>query len=865
MRRYGCVTALVGPLAVLLLTIWTPSCSSDDDVSFNPSGSGGSNTGGGSTAQGGGGANNNDELTLVSRIPAPNAANVWSHAPIELEFSQALDEATVESSVRLVAAGKDLSRSIELSSDGKSVVIRTEATPALPEKLQLVVSSDLSSTSGKKFVGESWSWSLPLWQKPEGSLPNEAGNTSGLALGVDGERRVLAVLPHATGNLIAVRHEPGDTNTGSWSELAAPPVVDGPATPVAGVVDASGRFVVLWVEGTSSQTAYVARLENDEWTLLGDAPVVTGSDLRPALALDGDDPLVAARASTGAFTVRGFDGDAWSAVGSNYSVPGGTLRELALTTNASGVPVVAAVDAAGDVRVASQNAATWSDLGVIDRVRASNAGSAEPQIAWSGGAPVVAYVDGDEVSTNVQVAARVNGDWVPQGAALDIEIDANASAPRLLVAADGGRVVMWREQFGSQARLLAARWMGSADSASGWRVLGSAVSGAMPGDGSLPTLALDADGNVHGAWLAAPGADGFEVRRFNGSPSLPYGLAAARDRGDCDIPADGAGFPQTLSATGCYEDLAARKLVSAAIPFSINSMLWSDGAFKRRYVLLPENGTVDYVSQGALGMPVGTIIIKEFYVAKTKGDPSTLTPVETRFLVKRLADDDNVLSWQGYSYQWNSVGTEGTLLPGDAPSTKDWPVKDGGADVMHTHSYPSRAQCTECHNAPTGRVLGLQASQLNRAQDYAGGIIDNQLRAWIEAGLFGDTAPTEEPETLGRLPSPPDVGRTPEERARSYFHSNCAHCHRGADSAGGAPVTIDFRYFTPLAADNVCNFIVKGNHAASRIWQNDSLRGVDNTADGITQVQMPPIATLVPDSRQLSVTAAWIDSASSCP
>src|SRR5690606_34246813 len=106
----------------------------------------------------------------------------------------------------------------------------------------------------------------------------------------------------------------------------------------------------------------------------------------------------------------------------------------------------------------------------------------------------------------------------------------------------------------------------------------------------------------------------------------------------------------------------------AAVPFSINSVLWSDGAAKRRYVLLPEQDgkpvPADYVSAGAFGFPVGTIIIKEFYLERVVGDPSTLFPVETRFLVKRCEESACASPWQGYSYEWNAAGTEGTLLEG---------------------------------------------------------------------------------------------------------------------------------------------------------------------------------------------------------
>ncbi len=50
--------------------------------------------------------------------------------------------------------------------------------------------------------------------------------------------------------------------------------------------------------------------------------------------------------------------------------------------------------------------------------------------------------------------------------------------------------------------------------------------------------------------------------------------------------------------------------------------------------------------------------------------------------------------------------------------------------------------------------------------------------------------------------------------------------------------------------------ITPGDSANSKLYLKDSSRSGG---------QMPPIATLLPDPVQLPVTAAWIDSLTSCP
>src|SRR6476659_5799927 len=110
MKRYGCVTALAC-IGGLILAV---SCSSDDDdVQF---GSSGGSDGVGTGGQGGGGGDgvSNGELVLVSQTPAPNDENAWSLAPLELTFSQPLDEDTLDGAIRIQVDGANVARSVSL-------------------------------------------------------------------------------------------------------------------------------------------------------------------------------------------------------------------------------------------------------------------------------------------------------------------------------------------------------------------------------------------------------------------------------------------------------------------------------------------------------------------------------------------------------------------------------------------------------------------------------------------------------------------------------------------------------------------------------------------------------------------------------
>src|SRR5207249_1477728 len=101
----------------------------------------------------------------------------------------------------------------------------------------------------------------------------------------------------------------------------------------------------------------------------------------------------------------------------------------------------------------------------------------------------------------------------------------------------------------------------------------------------------------------------------------------------------------------------------------------------------------------------------------------------------------------------------------------------------------------QCHTSYAGYSLGLETRQLDLVQ---AGV--NQLDRIAALGVLD--APLRRPlATPYATPIAEGTQTTAEERARSYLHANCSHCHR----PDGKFARIDLRAGATLADMHVCN------------------------------------------------------------
>ncbi len=306
-------------------------------------------------------------------------------------------------------------------------------------------------------------------------------------------------------------------------------------------------------------------------------------------------------------------------------------------------------------------------------------------------------------------------------------------------------------------------------------------------------------------------------------------------------------MPAALSGTGLFADVAQLQPAPGVLEYAVNAPLWSDGAEKRRWLALPGPSRIGFRATGAFDLPVGTALVKHFELPIGAG---ATVRVETRVLLHQLD------GWHGYTYLWNATGSDADLV-GDAGADVSFTVDFGGGAEVATWHLPGRSECLACHTAAAGRVLGLQAAQLNRAFAFPARV-DNQLRAWNHIGLFAtDIGPAS---GYGAWPDPHGAGASLDERARAWLAANCAPCHR---PAGPTPVDLDLRYEVDGAAMHLFGVTATspvpggaalraqvGSHAASDLW----LRAGRRDAYG-----MPPLGSSRVDPRAQQLLAEWLD------
>jgi len=291
---------------------------------------------------------------------------------------------------------------------------------------------------------------------------------------------------------------------------------------------------------------------------------------------------------------------------------------------------------------------------------------------------------------------------------------------------------------------------------------------------------------------------------------------------DCSaVDVSGAeALPVLLSETGLYSDIAGDVLSDAALEFDPRFPLWTDGAKKRRWLLLPEGEQVDTQNADDWRFPVGTRTFKEFTRNGIR--------IETRMNVK--TED----GWAAAAYIWNEAGGDATRQMLTAEDVAGTP-----------HDVPGAAECQACHGGRRNFTLGFSATQLDletRLSLYDAGVLSAPVEAELEL----------EAVALKGL---------------GILHGNCSHCHneernQEAQATDCYSLERNFDLTLPPDLDAVENAPALktaseqlGDAERSKVLDRMSRRDADDNRPA-----MPPLGTELVDEEGVAAVRAFIES-----
>lgn len=250
-------------------------------------------------------------------------------------------------------------------------------------------------------------------------------------------------------------------------------------------------------------------------------------------------------------------------------------------------------------------------------------------------------------------------------------------------------------------------------------------------------------------------------------------------------------YPFSLSEYGFFTgDIAAQQPASRVVPYTLNTPLFTDYAYKLRFISFPEGKTANYHPTQVMDFPEGTTIIKTFYYYHDERKPEKgRRLMETRVLIKE-ADE-----WVALPYIWDEEQKDAYLEVAGGRYEVTW-KDNAGKKQKFEYVVPNMNQCKECHERDQHITpIGPSARQMNRDLEFPTGVA-NQLEYMNDHGyLTGLPAKADRPK-LAQWDQPQQFDL--DARARAYLDANCGHCHNPKGPANTSGMYLDAHTTEPV-------------------------------------------------------------------
>lgn len=219
-------------------------------------------------------------------------------------------------------------------------------------------------------------------------------------------------------------------------------------------------------------------------------------------------------------------------------------------------------------------------------------------------------------------------------------------------------------------------------------------------------------------------------------------------------------------------------------PYSLNTPLFTDYAFKKRFIYLPEGEKISYTKNAVFNFGEGTILIKNFYYPKDFNSPEgDKKLIETRLLVK---EENN---WTPLNYIWDEEQKDAFLNYTGKTLAIRWTNNKGDLQQL-SYNVPNNNQCKNCHlDGKEITPIGPTAAQLNKRFEPLSKTL-TQLEFFAQHDYLTGF-PQNEIIPQFSVWNDPETG-TIAERAKTYLDINCAHCHQPHGSAKNSGLDLSY-------------------------------------------------------------------------
>ena len=232
----------------------------------------------------------------------------------------------------------------------------------------------------------------------------------------------------------------------------------------------------------------------------------------------------------------------------------------------------------------------------------------------------------------------------------------------------------------------------------------------------------------------------------------------------------GAAYPKLSDYHFFKGDIKELNPNEKVLPYSIITTLFSDYAYKLKFVWMPEGKSAEYYRDESLQFPTGTVLINTlYYLHDFRDKKKGRKLIETQLLIKKEKQ------WDALTYVWNNEQTDAELVIAGDTKIVDWIDINGSKRSVH-FNISNKNQCKSCHSYNQELVpIGTKVRYLNQDYAYEEGT-KNQLDKWKENGFLKGYNKEENKENKIAAWDKVNSGDL-EFRAKSYLEVNCAHCH----------------------------------------------------------------------------------------